>query len=59
MVTYVTRISNITFCENFLHARFININYRLSTCLVIIFVHENKSPTKLYIICNIRPQAKA
>ncbi len=23
MVTYVTRISNITFCEDFLHARFI------------------------------------
>ncbi len=25
MVTYVTRISNIIFCEDFLHARFIRL----------------------------------
>ncbi len=30
MVTYVTRISNISFYENFLHARFISISFQVT-----------------------------
>ncbi len=43
MVTYVTRILNITFCENFLHAHFIRIYLNL--------LFNNQSIIKMLLSC--------
>ncbi len=41
MVTYVTRISNITFCEDFLHARFITKTLFAGATPASILKHKN------------------